>query len=184
MKITDNEGVIIYGSITSITNNTTTSSITISTTQQNDPSIADVSAVINFHHDTPTQLSDTFAQWTRDPDVKKEQFPVIVLLHDFSEKAFKAGFDREVSINVVIATDTKPEYKASDRYTNTFDDILIPLYEKFMEHLRNSYYVGFEVTHDKIDVMSYGNDQKAAHVFHDFIDAIEIQNLTFKIIRQ
>jgi len=135
----------------------------------------------------PVEVVNTLSEWSKHPTKKTEKFPLIMLFQDFEErKGTMQGINSEVSLNIVIATNTLNSYKSEERYTNNFKAILYPLYDEFIDRIKLSGY--FESTlfpHNKFDRVYwgktglYGND---GNMFNDFIDAIEIQNLDLKIL--
>jgi hypothetical protein len=146
-----------------------------------------LTAILVFDHGHPMEIVNTIQQYTQHDTLKFEVFPRICLFHDFEEKI---TFEKVVSLNLVIVTDTAPEYSAPQRYTYSFDPILTPLYDLFIRQL--AYSPNIQTTegnnyfkHSKWDRLYWGKDGlygNTANIFNDFIDAIEINNLEFKII--
>jgi hypothetical protein len=151
------------------------------------PLSVSIHPILVFDHGHPLEIVNTILQYTQHDTLKFEAFPRICLFHDFEEKI---TFEKQVSLNLVIVTDTAPEYSAPQRYTYSFDPILIPLYDLFIKQLSfsdniqptegNNYF-----KHSKWDRLYWGKDGlygNTANIFNDFIDAIEINNLEIKII--
>ena len=116
-------------------------------------------------------------------------FPAVCLFHDFPEVM---GYERSLTLQLVIITDTSKHYTTAERYTNTFDPILTPLYELFLKQLAKSDYVDSDsdsvlyFEHTRWDRPYWGKDGiygAVADIFNDFIDAIEIENLKLKILK-
>lgn len=146
-----------------------------------------VTAVLNYHHGHPAEIVNLFRQATHDQDVKFEQFPAICLFQDIPEKHSVKGKDREARLNMVIITDTDSKYEASQRYTYTFTPTLIPLYERLMDAIECN--GDLQILSDDYDYFEriywgknglYGN---VGDIFNDFIDAIEINNLRIKTLK-
>ena len=153
-------------------------------TKANNPGT--LTPVINFHHGHIMELSQTFQEWTRKGSVKREQFPAVCLIAPYTERRGLPGYECEVKSRVVILTDSRPEYKADDRDTNTFEPILIPLYEKLLQKMKDSHQIAdLSPEHDFVRRYywaksgAYGN---TAPIFNDFIDGIDL-NFTFKILK-
>ena len=142
---------------------------------------------IGFHHGHPLEIVNTFKLATHSED-KSLMFPALCLFHDIPERI---GIEHEVTINVVIITDTQPAFTAAERYTNSFDPILTPLYDLFIQKMAESDYVSStldrvdEFDHQKIDRLFWGKQGlygSQANIFNDYIDAIEIIDLKFEIL--
>jgi hypothetical protein len=137
--------------------------------------------VLVFDHGHPLEIVNNVKQYSESDILKYESFPRICLLHDFEEKI---TFEKTVTVDIIIVTDTDPAYTAPQRYTYSFDPILTPLYNLFMAELAASDYI---VTteknyfkHTKIDRLFWGKNGlygNTGNIFNDYIDAIEINKL-------
>lgn len=143
--------------------------------------ITDYGSNIVFDHGHPLEIVNTIKQYTESDVLKRDVFPRICLLHDFEEKM---TFEKLVSIDIIIVTDTDKDYTAAERYTNSFDPILTPLYDLFLEKLADSDYTGTVegnyFKHTKIDRLYWGKSGlygNSGNIFNDYIDAIEIKSL-------
>ncbi len=126
----------------------------------------------------------------KNDNFKYKKYPVIILLQDYDETYGDSQVVKSevTGLNVIIATNTSPDYISSERYTNNFKPTLQPLYELFVEHLVSSKQfleiAPGAVPHTKTDRLYwgrsglYGND---ANIFNDYIDAIEITDLNLKL---
>jgi hypothetical protein len=137
--------------------------------------------LIMFDHGHPLEIVNTIKQYTESESLKYNVFPRICLFHDFEEKI---TFETLVTLDIVIVTDTSPDYSAADRYDNSFNPILIPLYELFLKKLADSDYIGTTENnyfkHTKIDRLFWGKSGlygNTGNIFNDYIDAIEINKL-------
>jgi len=111
---------------------------------------------------------------------KYDKFPLIMLIQDFDEQI--TGEFHSANINLIFAEHTKQEYKAGDRYINTFTPVLYPLVEMFFEELKMHRMVNnltFEFT--KTDHLYWGTNNK--NTGGDYIDAIEIKDLKINLLR-
>lgn len=176
-------GNTVYAVIASITTDTVI--VTLPSNRAVPPSACEV--ILVFDHGHPIEIVNKIKQYTHHDTLKFEVFPRICLFHDIEERI---GFDREVSCDLVIVTNTKPEYSAANRYTYSFDPTLTPLYNLFMEQLSASKYVQSEsgdyFEHTKYDRLYWGKSGlygNSGNIFNDFIDAIEINKLKFKTLK-
>lgn len=114
---------------------------------------------------------------------KYKKYPLIALRLDTSERV--VGDMTHYTLNLAIVHATKPGYTAEERYINVFKPILYPLYDLFMEELRNTGGFWWEgqrsrPEHIKIDRPFYGvpsNEGNVKQLFADPLDAIEIVDL-------
>jgi len=176
-------GTVIYGTIASISSGTVV--VTLPVSKKVTPT--SISVVLNYHYGHYQEIVNTFKEATHLETVKFEQFPAICLFQDIVEKHSTTTTEREASLHLLIITDTDRSFTAPTRYTNTFKPILIPLYELFMAKLEC--YGDVQITADNYDYAEllyfgkkglYGNE---GNIFNDFIDAIEINNLTIKTLK-
>ena len=135
-----------------------------------------------FMHGHPREIVQILSRKTSSSEWKYKKYPLIVLFQDFDEQI--NGDIRTASLNIVICTNTKNDFEASERYEETFLTTLYPIFDLFMKHFKKSKYLNTlpaNITYTKTDRLYwgrtglYGND---GNIFNDFIDAIEIQNLS------
>lgn len=134
-----------------------------------------------FLHGHPLEIVQILSKKTSSRNFKFKKYPLIALFQDFNESI--SGDIRTASLNIVICTNTKNDYEASERYQDTFLNELYPIFDLFMKHFKRSPYIQTlpgNLSYTKIDRLYwgrtglYGNE---GNIFNDFIDAIEIQNL-------
>jgi len=119
----------------------------------------------------------------KDSIEKFKRYPLIALRLDIPERV--VGLVSHFTLNIAIIHATKIKYTAEERYTNVFKPILYPLYELFMEELRNTggfWWTGNQERpeHTKIDRPYYGTPSTEGNnksIFADPLDAIEIIDL-------
>jgi hypothetical protein len=142
-----------------------------------------------YQHGHPLEILNTLKEYTANATLKIKKFPLIALLEDFVAESRTGVFQYIAKPDVLIITDTKMEYKASDRYTNSFDAVLTPLYDLFMKYLIKQAGVHVQhktVPHQRINHLYWGREglyRNVGNVFNDHIDAIEIKGLNLKIYR-
>lgn len=113
------------------------------------------------------------------------KYPIICLRSPISETR---GTERKVSIDVAILVNTLKNYTNEQREEESFVKVLRPIYELFMDEISkhkmiDSTYSGV-LPHSYTENYRYGrlglqggDDMK----FKDFVDAVEIKNLSIKI---
>lgn len=120
-----------------------------------------------------------------------QKYPLVFLVMDFPEE----NKDRilKCTLNIGLIASTKPEYNASERYTNVFKPVLYPLYKMFLEQLFESglfFWDGKEdqqnPEHTKIDRPFWGTGgeqnqvgqkKNEKYIFNDPLDCIELVGL-------
>lgn len=186
IKVTGNDNVIYYGKIDTITEWTSFRAV-FTSLPASVTSITRATLVINYHYGHPIEIINLFKQASHAESYKYDQFPAICLMQDFPEKFTDSGFEREVELNVVIVTDTKREYEASERYSLIFTPLLYKIYDKFIDELAASTYIaGSSFEHTKYDRLYWGKTGlygNQGNIFNDFIDAIELENLKLRILK-
>jgi len=91
-------------------------------------------------------------------------------------------------LNIIIAVNTSPDYTSENRYDNSFRTTLYPLYDLLIKHIvKSKWFINVDpglVPHNKIDRLYWGRNglyNNESNVFNDYIDAIEIQNLSLEL---
>lgn len=117
-----------------------------------------------------------------------EKYPAIVLITPFKQEGGKAGgYHSKATLKIGFITATNSDLMIEDRYTNSFDNILTPIYEAFLEAMVDSgYFAITSVRH--IEHTKVINDQMGRNPFlnmegitSDYLDAIEIPNMVLTV---
>jgi hypothetical protein len=183
-KLTVSTGEIYYGKITSFDSDPTQVNGTLDTAYVDsaDPNATwSLTQVLVFDHGHRLEIVNKIKEYTQHDTLKFESFPRVCLFHDFEEKE---SFETQVTLDLVIVTDTDPAYSSAERYTYSFDPILTPLYDLFIKQLSDSLYIqsteGNYYKHTQIHRLFWGKSGlygNEGNIFNDYIDAIEIANL-------
>lgn len=140
-----------------------------------------------YLHGHPRDIINILSLKATKQAMKYTRFPLIALFQDFKETG-EPGYASTADLHLVICTLTRPEYTAAERYDNTFDAILYPLYDEFIAALEKSTELVFDRhTVEREDRLYWGREglyENTGNIFNDFIDAIEIINLNVKILNQ
>lgn len=147
-----------------------------------------VSSVINYMYGHPVEIVNTFSEAAQNQTAHAGMFPAICLMLDVEEQMNAGGYASMSTPTIILVTLTKPEYKAANRKTNSFEATLYPMYEMFLKALRASpdLTIGDMAEHRKIDRFYWGAKGlygNTGNMFNDFIDAIEINNIEIKIFK-
>ena len=114
-----------------------------------------------------------------------DKYPMIALFLDADETENLNNVKREATINLVIVAESNQNFSATERTTEVFNLVLIPIFEALKKNLTfgtviraNEIDFNFRYSWGKTGV--YGN---TANIFNDFVDAIEIKNLKIEILK-
>lgn len=122
--------------------------------------------------------------------LKYKKYPLVILPLDVSSNynQKKNTFDYE-NVTLYIVNYTKPESSASQRKTESFDAVLIPIYERLIKAVRNSPMIDNSnnipfIAHTKTDRYFWGsslNKNNTKNILGDYLDAIEISKLKLSV---
>ena len=127
--------------------------------------------------------------------LKGSKYPLIWLVMDYTERKGKSIAEQcELpNLQILIATPTDANKSVIDRMNNNFKPILYPIYNELMLQIANSGFftqsVVSKIEHDKIDRPYWGGggnegSNGSANLFNDYIDAIQIRNMTLNLKRK
>jgi hypothetical protein len=141
---------------------------------------------IHFMHGHPREITESLTEMTKNPTASAKKYPLIALFQDFEED--RSGDFIKIRPQLIIATLTKNTLKAHERYQSTFKPVLYPIYESFLEAIAQSGYFNEstkrQIKHVKIDRLYWGRTGlygSEKNIFNDFIDCIEIKELTLNV---
>ncbi|MBD5199387.1 MAG: hypothetical protein HDS83_03230 [Bacteroidales bacterium] len=116
------------------------------------------------------------------------KFPLIALFCPFNEQRNSPDYYTKAKVRILIATSTDKEWTNEQRLNTSFKNILRPIYQRFIEALKEDGRLdfGYEevVAHEYSENYSYGRygaytaDGQAVS---EPIDAINISNLELKV---
>jgi hypothetical protein len=141
-----------------------------------------------FMHGHPLEIINTLKEYTLDRTLMYKKFPLIALYEDIKDSGASGIFSHQAKLNILIVTDTDINYVASDRYNKTFNEVLTPIFDLFVKHyqLSREVFTNKRTAPDRINHLFWGKAGlygSTANFFEDAIDAIEIENLDFKVYR-
>lgn len=138
-----------------------------------------------YEYGHPLEIFNILSKKSESEEFKYDKYPLIALFQDFEEEVINGKVTVE-DVTIVIMTETDPNFEAKNRYTNTFDPTLIPLYDMFMEKLKGSPNLASDdfYEHKKIDRLYWGVEDtfgNAGNIGNDALDAVVIRDLSLKI---
>lgn len=128
-----------------------------------------------FQYGHSLEIVNTLMEKDKNGDWKLRKFPAIFLIIKPETEERRNYFESETELDIIIVTDTKPTWKASDRDLNVFEPILIPLYDRFIYELGKTQGIKFKGEHTFKKHYYWGSSQTGANVANDYADAIEIK---------
>lgn len=120
---------------------------------------------------------------------KFQKYPLIVLLLDIGEERGKeTGIYCETDCRIWIANTTRKEWSSEKRTSDNFVPVLYPIYKNLIEYLEKGQYLYIDrmtgIPHKKTDRYYWGEDEHTTHVFNDYIDGIDLENVNLKFKKQ
>lgn len=138
---------------------------------------------IQYMYGHIVEINNRLLSREANPVKRKLKYPLVALRLDTPAKV--SGGYLHYKLNIAILTRTEKNYNAQEREDNIFIPILNPLYDAFIEELRNSdkfSWEGFQdyPPHTRVDRYFWGTPKENGNVkniFTDPLDAIEIVDL-------
>lgn len=136
------------------------------------------------------ELIETLAQEDKSNVGRLTKYPLIHLVQDVAiERGGDIGFYGLPNLNILFIHQTEQAFKTDERDEKVFKPVLWPLYYAFLEQLKwsgwilDTWQVTGEFRHRVIKRAFWGNRQLQGSklILNDYVDAIEVQNLTVKI---
>lgn len=120
-----------------------------------------------------------------------QKYPLVWLVWERpdNKKEFRGNFSNnsyKVSPLVFIIAKTQPDYSSTDRNTNIFKPVLLPIYQKLLlavEHHRNLNTGNF-IDHDEYEHYFWGMNDDQKTVLSDLNDAIELKLLNIEVVKK
>jgi len=128
-----------------------------------------------YYYGHPLEIVNTLMEKDKSDAYKLRKYPAIFLFHDFEEERTK--FSSKCKIRILIVTETRPEWKAKDRYENIFIPKLFPLAETFLYNLQRSSELRFLGDHTLKIYPFWGSEATGKNVANDYADAVELKDM-------
>jgi hypothetical protein len=151
---------------------------------------------INYMYGHPLEIINRLQLLTNSVDQKQRasKYPLVALFQDFEEQVGKEpGVYSEVSLHMIIANITEPQFITEQRYEKNFKPVLYPIYQELLRQIASPsqklFFVEDEelIQHTKIDRVYWGKQGLyggTANPFNDFLDCIEIKDLRIKFFNE
>lgn len=133
-----------------------------------------------YMFDTPKKMVNALSEKETSKTLKYQKYPLIYLKLNNPEKKNVDGFYAILnSLLFVLMIKTKINYVASERKTISFDPILNPLADQFIEAIDESTYFnesGASLIYDHEENYYWGTEEgiNAKSILNDIVDAVEL----------
>ena len=143
---------------------------------------------INYTFGNARYVKDNLDELSKTPAGNGKKFPLIALFCPFQEKRDSTDYFSKATVNVLIACSTSKEWSNEERLELSFQNILRPIYNRFLEALKEDGRLDFGynevISHNYSENYSYG--RYGAHngtgdAVSEPIDAINITNLELTV---
>lgn len=136
-----------------------------------------------YMHGHTLEIANRLMLKDKNKDEKNKKYPLIALREDIAER--REGDMIHYRLNIAFLVLSKMNYISTERYENSFNPVLQPLYEDFLKALITTHIFTWPAQyryplHTKINRLYIGTEQidkNVSHKFNDPIDAIEILDL-------
>ena len=143
---------------------------------------------INYTFGNAQYVKDRLDELSKTPEGNDLKFPLIALFCPFSEKRDSPDYYSMAKVNILIACSTMREWSNEQRRETSFENVLRPIYRRFLESLINDgrFDFGYDecIVHDYSENYSYGRygaRTGTGDAVSEPIDAINISNLELKV---
>lgn len=146
---------------------------------------------INYTFGTSQYVKDRLDELSKTSQGDVKKFPLIALFYPFQEQRNSPEYFSKAAVRVLIACSTSKAWSNEERLKYSFQNILRPIYKRFLEALKEDGRLDFGysevVKHHYAENYSYG--RYGAHVstgdaVSEPIDAINITNLELTVTNQ
>lgn len=142
---------------------------------------------VNYQFGHEKELIQTLVQNSSDSSLWPLKYPLVYLAQDFREKiGGEFAYVPDITLWIIMISNNTD--KSAQRYTKTFKPILYPIYEELLKQIERSPDTVVadyrKIPHTKIDHPFLGRRSVGgtdANTLLDYVDAIELQNMTLNI---
>lgn len=142
---------------------------------------------VHFEHGHYLEIAKALQLKALGTDSKFEKWPLIGLFRDFPEKNV-VGMYSDITVTIVIAKSSDPNWTSDQREANSFIPVLYPVLSALFKAIDNDSRFTMqsvqEVDYTKIDHYYWGSQtvlDKAPNIFNEWTDSIELRELKLSI---
>lgn len=140
-----------------------------------------------FMHGNLKEITTQLEGLSKSPAHKNKKFPLIALFRDIKESLSDGQFGIDTTFNCKFAifTLTEATYDSNQREEKNFKLILRPVLSEIINQIRQSVVFGMPTLEslklEKWDCFFYGTTKDDKNSLNDYVDAIEVSNISLKI---
>lgn len=143
---------------------------------------------INYTFGNAQYVKDRLDELSKTAIGNEMKFPLIALFCPFNEKRNSSDYYTNAKVRILIAYSSMKQWSNEQRLETSFQNVLRPIYNKFLEALRNDgrFDVPYDeqIPHEYSENYSYGRYgafTSTGEEVSEPIDAINISNLELKV---
>lgn len=138
---------------------------------------------VYYMYGHPMEINNRLQKLTDSPTEGSKKFPLIILFTDITIDKSVVGFYGSVSLRMLIANFTLPEYISEQRTEINFKPILHPIKKELINQIdrHDRFTYEDELIYKETDMYYYGSEINKANIFNDRIDAIELRDIKLNI---
>lgn len=145
---------------------------------------------VNYLFGDSVYMRKALAEMDKASSTRSDRYPLIGLFTPFDEDKTDKLYYCQANLNFIIAVDTLKDYTNESRKEYSFDLVLNPVYELFIDEIRKDSHFDFGydniVPHISSDNYSYASRGVSSSdgVKFDRIDAKDVINLKLKVKKE
>lgn len=162
--------------------------LTITTTDSKGRETAKDCPPVHYAFGSSKTVKAKLEELSKNPAGQARKLPMIALFTPVLEQRGNTDYYTTAKVNLIIACSTSGEWSNEQRCVRSFQNVLRPIYRKFLEELESDARVDFgygdTLPHQYSENYSYGKYGAYASdgtAVSEPIDAIDIRNLEIKI---
>lgn len=131
---------------------------------------------------THNEISRNLLEIGKHVNGSRVKFPAILNFQAIRQE--KSGEDVKLVYNLAIVGSVLSEWTTEQREVQVFDRLLRPIYVEFMSQIQKAGYFHLNYgnpPHTYYEIFTTGNDERIMNRYGEFVDAIELHNLTLKL---
>jgi len=137
---------------------------------------------IKYMYGHPLEIRNRLQIISESPE-RGAKFPLVVLLTDITITKNIPGLYGTADLRLLVMNITQPEYFSEKRTEVNFKAVLHPIKNELIKQieLHKQFTFPTEISYSETDAYFYGSSINNKNVFGDYIDCIEISNLSVNI---
>nr|DAY95776.1 MAG TPA: hypothetical protein [Caudoviricetes sp.] len=143
---------------------------------------------LNYIFGSSQYIKDILDEYSKSPSLSEKKFPLVALFTPVNEDRGYLNYFSKADVSLIIACSSRSKWSNEERRTNSFKNILRPIYRNLLDVLCDDYRFSFDcdegVKHSYSENYSYGRYgayTDSGEAVSEPIDAINIRSMEIKI---